>query len=92
MSGTVRIATRGSALALWQAHWVAARLEERGVRSELVIVETQGDRDHAPFSELRGQGFFTKAVQDALLLKRAFVEGLAKRRDTRADCRRDSRA
>ncbi len=69
----IRIATRGSRLALWQAHWVRDRLEAIGIACELVVVETQGDRDLAPFGELRGQGFFTKAVQDALLDGRADV-------------------
>jgi hydroxymethylbilane synthase len=69
----VRIATRGSALALWQARQTAAQLEQRGARCELVIIETQGDRELGPFALLTGQGFFTKAVQDALLDGRADV-------------------
>lgn len=67
----VRIATRGSRLALWQAEWVAARLQAQGVRSELVIIETQGDREKVAFSQMQGQGFFTKAVQEAVLEGRA---------------------
>ncbi|MER3479517.1 MAG: hydroxymethylbilane synthase [Meiothermus sp.] len=67
MSETVRIATRGSRLALWQAEWVAERLQAQGLRSQPVIVETQGDREQGAFSQMLGQGFFTKAVQDALL-------------------------
>jgi hydroxymethylbilane synthase len=64
----IRIATRGSALALWQANWVRAQLLERqAVNVELVIVETQGDRESAAFRNMLGQGFFTKAVQEALL-------------------------
>jgi hydroxymethylbilane synthase len=64
----IRIATRGSALALWQANWVRAQLLERQqVKVELVIIETQGDRESAAFRNMFGQGFFTKAVQDALL-------------------------
>ena len=70
---TLRIATRGSALALWQANWVRAELEARGVCSELVQVSTQGDRELAPFQQLRGQGFFTKAVQDVLVEDRADI-------------------
>jgi hydroxymethylbilane synthase len=69
----IRIATRGSALALWQARWVKSQLETVGAACELVIVETQGDRDHVPFAQMQGQGFFTKAVQDALLDGRADV-------------------
>jgi hydroxymethylbilane synthase len=56
---------------LWQAEWVAARLQAQGVPSELVIIETQGDREKVAFSQMQGQGFFTKAVQDAVLEGRA---------------------
>lgn len=68
---TIRIATRGSELALWQANWVRAALERLGHRCELVIVETQGDREQGPFAAMQGQGFFTKSVQDAVLERRA---------------------
>ena len=67
----VRIATRGSDLALHQARSIRAELEALGCSVELVRVETQGDRDMAPFATLRGQGFFTKAVQEAVLDGRA---------------------
>ncbi len=71
-SGRVlRIATRGSALALWQANFTKARLEAVGWLCALVVVETQGDKNLAPFAALQGQGFFTKAVQDAVLEGRA---------------------
>jgi hydroxymethylbilane synthase len=72
----LRIATRKSALALWQAEWVAARLERYGHSSELVLVDTVGDASQeaqTPFHQLPGQGFFTKAVQEALLDGRADV-------------------
>ncbi len=65
----VRIATRKSDLALWQANWVKGRLAALGQASELVLIETQGDRtqaDGTPFRLMPGQGFFTKAVQDAV--------------------------
>ncbi len=67
----IRIATRGSALALWQAHWVQSQLQAHGVQVDLVIVETQGDRETTAFREMQGQGFFTKTVQDAVLEGRA---------------------
>jgi len=63
----VRIATRGSQLALWQADWVKQKLLRQGAQVELVVVETQGDREGLPFAQMQGQGFFTKAVQEALL-------------------------
>jgi hydroxymethylbilane synthase len=68
----VRIATRASDLALWQARSVAARLAELGRASELVLVETSGDRSHAPIASI-GVGVFTKAVQEALLRDEADV-------------------
>jgi hydroxymethylbilane synthase len=69
----LRIATRKSDLALWQANWVKGRLEQLGHGVSLVLIETQGDKDHQPFTAMQGQGFFTKAVQDAVLEKRADI-------------------
>ena len=72
----LRIATRRSDLALWQANWVRARLGELGHAAELVLIDTQGDRtqaDGTPFRLMPGQGFFTKAVQDAVAEGRADV-------------------
>ena len=72
----IRIATRKSELALWQANWVKTRLGALGHAAELVLIETQGDRtqaDATPFWLMPGQGFFTKAVQDAVLAGRADV-------------------
>ncbi len=68
----VRIGTRGSELALWQARRVAALLAERlDLGSELVVVRTRGDvvRDVA-FHKMEGKGFFTKELQQALLEER----------------------
>ncbi len=63
----LRLATRASALALWQARFVGKALEALGARVELVRVHTQGDRDRRPFSALDGQGFFAGAVQASVL-------------------------
>lgn len=63
----IRIATRGSALALWQANFVKGKLARLGHQVELVLVETQGDREQTAFRDMEGVGFFTKAVQDAVL-------------------------
>lgn len=63
----IRIATRASDLAMWQARRVQELLEAVGVPSSLVTVTTEGDRDLRPFAELEGNGFFTKAVQQAVL-------------------------
>jgi hydroxymethylbilane synthase len=70
----VRIATRGSALARWQADHVAALLRDRGIDVELVIVDTAGDRSQAsgiPIWQVGGQGVFVKEVQAAVLDGRA---------------------
>ncbi|MEX2501530.1 MAG: hydroxymethylbilane synthase [Trueperaceae bacterium] len=67
----VRIATRGSDLALWQATWIAGRLQDVGVASELIRITTQGDVDGRPFAQLGGAGFFVKSVQEAVLDGRA---------------------
>lgn len=70
----MRIATRGSPLALWQAETVAALLDGSGAASEIVVVETEGDRDRqSPIAELAGRGVFVKEVQAAVLDGRADV-------------------
>ena len=69
----IRIATRKSDLALWQAHWVEDKLEALGHSTELILIETQGDREQDAFRLMQGQGFFTKAVQDAVLAKEADI-------------------
>ena len=64
----IRIGTRGSALALWQANWVADRLRELGATVELVEITTSGDRDQREsVLEMNQQGVFTKEVQTAVL-------------------------
>lgn len=73
MPRVIRIATRGSALALWQARWVAGKLQGLGSQSELVVVETQGDREKVAFAQMHGQGFFTKAIQEAVLSGQADI-------------------
>ena len=68
---SLRIGTRGSTLARWQAEFVRAGLARHGVAAELVIVSTSGDRDRQ--SSLRvigGKGVFTKELEDALLEER----------------------
>ena len=70
----VRLATRGSALARWQADHVTARLHDAdpSIEVELVVVETTGDRiADVPLWEIGGQGVFVKEVQAAVLNGRA---------------------
>lgn len=70
----MRIATRGSSLARWQAESVAAWLRSARpeLACELVVIETTGDRrQDLPIPELGGQGVFVKEVQAAVLDGRA---------------------
>ena len=72
MSGitTLRIGTRASALALWQATWVKSQLEKtwKGLVVELVQIKTTGDKIlNVPLSEVGGKGLFTKEIDEALL-------------------------
>jgi hydroxymethylbilane synthase len=62
---TIRIGTRGSALALAQTGTVADALEKAGAKTELVTIVTPGDRSSAPIAEI-GIGVFTSALRDAL--------------------------
>ncbi|MFT4029871.1 MAG: hydroxymethylbilane synthase [Protaetiibacter sp.] len=59
---TLRLGTRGSALALAQADAVASRLG-----AELVVIESEGDRTSAPLAELGGAGVFVASLREALL-------------------------
>jgi hydroxymethylbilane synthase len=62
------IGTRGSDLALWQAHHVQALLTENGFESQLKIIKTQGDRiQDIGFDKMEGKGFFTKELEEHLL-------------------------
>jgi hydroxymethylbilane synthase len=63
----LRLGTRGSALARWQADWVSQRLRASGVEVELVLITTSGDRRLDSLASFGGQGVFTKEIQQALL-------------------------
>ena len=65
----LRLGTRSSPLARWQAEWVAARLGERGVEVEMVHIATQGDVKTGQLGQIGGQGLFTKEIQRALLTR-----------------------
>lgn len=63
----LRLASRGSPLARWQAERVAARLAATGVDCSVMVVETEGDRRSAiPIEDLGGQGVFVREVQVAV--------------------------
>jgi hydroxymethylbilane synthase len=64
----IRIGTRKSELALWQAKEVKAALELQGHRCELVLIESNGDQDlNQPLYAMGIQGIFTKTLDTALL-------------------------
>lgn len=65
---SIRLGTRGSQLARWQAAHVASRLQALGYRTEEVIIKTTGDLDqHTAFSELGAKGVFVKQIEAALI-------------------------
>ena len=70
MKNTLRIATRKSALAMWQANHVQSLLREAhaGIEIELVPIVTQGDRIlDRPLAEIGGKGLFLKELEYAML-------------------------
>jgi hydroxymethylbilane synthase len=65
---TVRIGTRGSQLALWQANTVKELLARDGQTAELVIIKTTGDRlSEQNLSEAGGKRLFVKEIEEAML-------------------------
>mgnify|MGYP000468438455 CR=1 FL=1 len=68
MSKTIRIGTRDSELALWQAHTVQRKLNDLGYKTEIVAVKSQGDIIlDKPLYELGITGIFTKTLDIAML-------------------------
>ncbi|MEJ2640936.1 MAG: hydroxymethylbilane synthase [Desulfosarcinaceae bacterium] len=70
MTNTIRLGTRGSQLALWQANWVKGALEKQraGIVCELVIIKTKGDKIlDVPLAKVGGKGLFVKEIEEALL-------------------------
>lgn len=65
----IRIGSRGSDLALWQARHVQGLLREKaGVESDITIIHTKGDNlQNVSFNQIEGKGFFTKEIEEALL-------------------------
>ena len=63
----LRLGTRASKLARWQADWVAARLAERGHAVEIVEITTAGDEQQlGPVADIGAPGVFTKEIQRAV--------------------------
>ncbi|HEB96579.1 MAG TPA: hydroxymethylbilane synthase [Sedimenticola thiotaurini] len=76
MTQTLRIATRKSPLAMWQAEHVAARLRQAhpGLEVELVGMSTQGDRIlDTPLAKIGGKGLFVKELEQGMLDGRADI-------------------
>lgn len=71
MATLIRIGTRESPLALWQATEVQKLLLKNGTHSELVYIKSEGDLDlSTPLYELGVQGIFTRTLDAALLQKK----------------------
>src|SRR5512141_2829582 len=67
MSEQIRIGTRGSELALWQANEVANRLRGHGCQVSIVTVKTTGDkRQNVSLASIGGKGLFIKELEEAL--------------------------
>src|ERR1700761_8670269 len=68
---TLRIGSRGSQLALWQAHHISGLLRERGHEVELEIIKTTGDKIlDVALAKVGTKGMFTKEIEEALAEKR----------------------
>jgi hydroxymethylbilane synthase len=70
----LRIGTRGSVLALWQAEWVKSQLlaSHQEVSVELVVIKTTGDKIlDVPLAKVGGKGLFVKEIEEALFAGRA---------------------
>lgn len=70
MGPTIRIGTRGSQLALWQAQWVQQQIDRTipDSSTELIIIKTTGDKiTDVPLAKVGGKGLFVKEIEEALL-------------------------
>lgn len=68
MSRKVKIGTRGSKLALWQAYHVEDLLKNTGIESEIIIIDTKGDQVlDVSISKIGSKGVFTQELEDQLL-------------------------
>ena len=82
LTGPVRLGTRGSALALYQSRWIAARLAIVAPRVTVEIVEISSTGDQitdVPLSMMEGTGFFTSSIERALVAAGVPVYVLMKR-------------
>ena len=64
----IKIGTRASRLAMWQAEFVAEKLREKNFEVELVKIQTKGDKIlDAPLAKIGGKGLFTKEIEQQML-------------------------
>ena len=71
-SRKIKIGSRGSPLALWQANWIKDQLESQNpdIAVEIVIIKTSGDKiQDVPLAKIGGKGLFVKELEEALLRK-----------------------
>ena len=68
MSSSLRVGTRGSALALWQTEQVRTRLADSGIATERLEIRTTGDLvPQVPLSQIGSRALFTRQIDDAML-------------------------
>ena len=68
LTAHIRLGTRGSKLACWQANWTAEQIHAQGITSEIVVIQTKGDiTQNESIVNIGEQGVFTKEIQRALL-------------------------
>lgn len=66
----IRIGTRGSPLALWQANWIKSELQSLhdGLAVEIITIKTSGDKiQDAPLAKIGGKGLFVKEIEEGLM-------------------------
>ncbi len=76
MSDPIKIGTRGSKLALWQANWVKSVLQEKFPQYtvKLITIKTQGDKIlDVPLAKVGGKGLFVKEIEHALLTRQVDI-------------------
>ncbi len=71
LKNKIIIGSRGSDLALWQAHYISGQIKDKcNIDTEIKIIKTKGDQiQHLSFDKMEGKGFFTKEIEEALLKK-----------------------
>ena len=74
MSNPIKIGTRGSKLALWQANYVADKLKEGGLDTEIITIQTKGDKIlNKTIAKIGNKGVFTEELEEKLKeLRKAF--------------------